>query len=117
MTSAVYHPGETCTELSIAQYYYWRNLRKTMNKDCSKYKGCQFLKRNKKKYGKSPPKEAESKPWDLMCVYLIGQYQFTLKGGGKKYQMITTNRKSAYLLTVNTIDPATGVILLRPAKV
>ena len=27
--NALYHPGETCTELSIAQCFYWRNLRKT----------------------------------------------------------------------------------------
>ena len=46
---------------------------------------CLFLKRNKKHYGKLSAKEVESKPWDVLCVNLIGQYQFTPKGGGKRY--------------------------------
>ena len=37
---------------------------------CSKCKACQFLKRNKKQYGKLPPKETESKPWNVLCVDL-----------------------------------------------
>ena len=27
--NAICHPGETFTELSIAQHFYWKNLRKT----------------------------------------------------------------------------------------
>ena len=56
------HPGETCTELSIAQHFYWKNLRKTVHEVCSKCKACQSLKRSKKQYGKLLPKEAEIKP-------------------------------------------------------
>ena len=26
--NALCHPGETCTELSIAQHFYWKNLHK-----------------------------------------------------------------------------------------
>ena len=40
----------------------------------------------------------------------IGQYQFTPKGGGKKYQMTTKNEKTLYLQAVTMIDPATGWI-------
>ena len=32
--------------------------------------------------------------WDVLCVDLIGQYQFTPKGRGKKYQMTIKNGKT-----------------------
>ena len=80
------HPGETRTELSINQHFYWKNLRKTVHDVCSKCDACQRLKRGKKKYGKLPPKEAEAQPWDTLCVDLIGKYQFTTKDGGAEYK-------------------------------
>ena len=61
--NALCHLGENCTELYIAQYFCWKNLRKTVHEVCSKYKACQFLKINKKQYVKLPPKEAESKTY------------------------------------------------------
>ena len=102
--------GETCTELSIAQHFYWKNLCKTVHEVCSKCKACQFLKRNIKQYRKLPLKEAESKSWDVICIDLIGQYYFMPKGGGKKYQMTTKNGKTVYLQAVTMIDPATSWI-------
>ena len=84
--------------------YYWKNLPKTIQDVCSKCKSCQFLK---KQYGKLPPNEAESKPWDVFCVGLMCQYQFTPNGEGKKYQMATKNGKSVYLQTITMIDPET----------
>ena len=57
-------------------------------------KGLSVSKKNKKQYRKLPHKEAESKPWDELCVDLIGQYQFTPKGRGK---MTTKYRKIFYL--------------------
>ena len=45
------HQRETRTELSIFQYFYWKNLRKIARKIGPKCKTCQFLKRNKKQYG------------------------------------------------------------------
>ena len=104
--NALCHPGETCTELSIAQHFHWKNLSKPIHEVCSKCKACQFLKRNKKQYGKLLLKEAKNKVWDVLCVYLIGQYQFTPKGGGKKYQMTTKNGKTVYLQAVTVIDQA-----------
>ena len=83
------HPRVTPTELSLA---------------------CQFLKRNKKQYGKLPSKEAQTNPWDILCVDLIEQYQFTPKGRGKKYQMTTKNKKTVYLQAVTMTDLATGWI-------
>ena len=91
--------------LSIAQHFL-KNLRKTVDEVCSKCKAYQFGKRNKKQYRKLPPKEAESKTWDVLCVDLIGQYQFMPKGEGKKYRMTIINGKAVNLQSVTMIDPA-----------
>ena len=113
--NALCHLGETCTELSIAQHIYWKILRKTVHDICSKDRAYQFLKGNKKQYRKIPPMEAETKPWDVICVDLIGQYQFTPKGKGKKYQTTTKNGKNVHLQTVTMIDPASGWIEIHAA--
>ena len=77
------HLGETQTELTIAQYFYWKNLRKTVEDVCSTCDVCQRLKRNKKNYGKLPPKQAEATSWQTLCVDLIGRYKLNPKGGDK----------------------------------
>ena len=41
---------------------------------------CQKSKRNVKKYGHLPPKEAENEPWDKMCIDLIGPYKIRRQG-------------------------------------
>ena len=82
------HPGETRTELSISQHFYWNNLRKTVHEICIKYKTCLFLKRNKKQYRKLPFKETETIPQDTLCVDLIGKYQLTPKRGGNLFQIV-----------------------------
>ena len=110
---ALCHPGETRTELTIAQHFYWKNLRKTVHQVCSKCDACQFLKRNKKQYGKLPPKKAEANPWDVLCVDLIGKYQFSPKSGGKEYKLKTKKGHSVYLQAVTMIDPATGWVEIR----
>ena len=87
--NALCHPRDTCTELgSISQHFYWKNLLKIENEICTKCKTCQFLERNKKQYRELPPKEAETIPWDPLCVDLISKYQFTPKAGGKKFQIL-----------------------------
>ena len=119
--NALYHPRETCTELSISHHFYWKNLLKTVHEICTKCKTCQFLKRNKKQCRKLPPKAAEIIPWDTLCVDLIGKHQFTLKGGGRKFQIVpkgderkykitTKSGRSVYLQAVTMIDLATGWI-------
>ena len=64
---------EKCTELSISQHFYWKNSCETVHGVCNKCKACQcqFWKQNKKQYGKLPPKEEETKPWDTLCVNLM----------------------------------------------
>ena len=68
------HPGRTRTEATIAQHFYWKNMRKDVEEVVSKCPICQINKRNKKKYGHLPEKEAEAVPWEKLCVDLIGPY-------------------------------------------
>ena len=75
-------------ELSISQHFYWKKLHKTAHEICTKCKTCQFLKRNEKQYRKLPSKEMETISWDTLCVDLMGKYQFTTKGEGKKFQIV-----------------------------
>ena len=46
----------------------------------------------------------------MLCVDVIGQYQFMPKGGVKKYQMATKNRNYIYLQVDTMICPAMGQI-------
>ena len=107
------HPGETRTELSIAQHFYWKGLRNTVHDVCTKCDACQFLKRGKKKYGKLPPKQAEAQPWETLCVDLIGEYKFTTAEKQSRYRMTTTEGRTVHLRAVTMIDPATGWIEIR----
>ena len=75
------HPGETRTELTIGQHLYWKGLQKSVYNICSKCHTCQFLKRNIRNYGKLPAKQAETKPWDTLCIDLIGKYRMTPNKG------------------------------------
>ena len=61
---------------------------------------------NKKQYGKLPPKEAESKPWNVSnrTIPIHAERQ------KKKYQMTTKNGMTVYLQGFTMIDPATGWI-------
>ena len=91
------HPGTTRTEATIRQHFYWNNLREDVIDICSKCPTCQLNKRQKKKYGHLPEKDAEAIPWDILCVDLIGPY--TIK---------QVNKKSLTLWCLTMIDPATG---------
>jgi hypothetical protein len=55
-----------------------------------------LTKKERKKYGLLPPKTAESDPWVMVCVDLVGP--FTIK----------TPLKTHSLLALTMIDPATG---------
>jgi hypothetical protein len=97
------HPGETRTEQTIRQQFYWKNLRDDVHTVCSKCHNCQKNKRSTKKYGHLPVKEAQSDPWDVLCVDLVGPY--TIKRKRKK------NLKPLWCVTM--IDPATGWFEMR----
>ena len=91
------HAGETRTEQTIRQQFWWPDLRANVHDCCTKCDTCQRTKRTSKKYGHLPIKEAEADPWEKLCVDLIGPY--TIKRRGKR---------NLTLWCVTMIDPATG---------
>ena len=72
------HPGHTRLEETIAVSMYWRSLRTDVRRHVKKCDSCQRGKKRKVLYRHLPPKTAEVKPWNSVCVDLIGPY--TLKG-------------------------------------
>ena len=91
------HPGINRTEETIAQHLFWPKMRSQITGYVQTCPTCQRNKRKVKKYGWLPPKEAESTPWDKMCIDLIGPYKIKRKG-----------RKQLICRCVTMIDPATG---------
>ena len=82
---------------TISQHLTWQGLRNTVHDVCSKCDICQHTKHTKKKYGHLPPKVAETTPWDVLCIDLIGPYRIPRKG---------TEPLMLWALTM--IDPSTG---------
>jgi len=91
------HPGINRTEESIGQHLFWPKMRDQITKYVQACPTCQKNKRQVKKYGWLPPKEAEAIPWDKMCIDLIGPYKIRRKG-----------KKDLICKCVTMIDPATG---------
>ena len=50
-----------------------------ITRDVSTCGVCQKQKKQHKKYGLLPEKEAEYKPWERLCIDLIGPYKFEQK--------------------------------------
>ena len=55
----------------------WPGLTQDVERLCSTCPVCQLTKKERKKYGLLPPKKAESDPWVMVCVDLVGP--FTIK--------------------------------------
>ena len=91
------HPGINRTEETIAQHLWWPDMRGQIRQFCNKCKICQKNKRDQRKFGLLPPKEAEAVPWDKRCIDLIGPYKIRRK---RKEDLICK--------CVTMIDPATG---------
>ena len=66
------HPGESRTEATIRQTCTWPNLRSHVQTFCKTCHTCQLFKKQRKRYGHLPPKEAEELPWSRVNVDLIG---------------------------------------------
>jgi len=94
------HPGINRTEETISQHFYWKNMRDQITRDVTTCAICQKQKKQRKKYGLLPEKEAEFKPWERLCVDLIGPYKIKSKKRG--------GRPLPELKCVTMIDPATG---------
>ena len=50
----------------------WPGLTQDVECLCSTCQVCQLTKKERKKYGLLPPKIAESDPWVMVCVDLVG---------------------------------------------
>ena len=91
------HPGINRTEESIGQHLWWPKMRDHITNYVKICPLCQKNKRKQKKYGLLPAKEAETIPWDKLCVDLIGPYRIRRSG-----------KKDLICRCVTMIDPATG---------
>ena len=91
------HPGHNRTEETVSQHLWWPNLRTQTRQLVKNCLTCQRNKRKHKTYGHLPAKQAEVKPWDVMCIDLIGPYTIRRKG-----------QPNLKCKAVTMIDPATG---------
>ena len=107
------HPGETRTEQTLRQHFYWKNLRDHVHKHCSTCRTCQLNKRKTKKYGHLPPKVAEGNPWEVLCVDLIGPYTIQRPSKSRKKK---DDKDALSLWCLTMIDPATGWIEIKEIK-
>ena len=90
------HPGETRTDNTLYQIFDWKGFFTTVHNLCKKCPTWQWEKTTNHKYGKLPPKQAETNPWDTLCVDFIGPYTIPRKGN-----------KPLKLWCLTMIDPAT----------
>ena len=65
------HPGETRLELTLKRIMYWPGMTVQIRRYVKTCERCQKGKRRKRKYGKLPPKIAETVPWNTVSVDLI----------------------------------------------
>ena len=82
----------------------------TTGKTYDKNHTCQFLKRGKINYSKLLPKQAETQPWDTLCINLMGKYRMTPNKIDRKYGLKGRKYKEVNLQAITMIDPATGWI-------
>ena len=68
------YPGGGCTEKTISQHFYWKGLQDDVHKHICTCSTSQITKPFSKKYRLFPAKRAEAKPWENLCVDLIGSY-------------------------------------------
>jgi hypothetical protein len=75
------HPRTKCLEGTLHISIYWTGLRTTVLSHFKKCHSCQVNKCSQYKQGKLMTKLAITKPWEALCVDLIGPY--TLKAKDK----------------------------------
>ena len=72
------HLGPTRLEETLRHTFVWPGICDMDRRHVKYCQSCRFNKRRKLQYGKLPPKNVIRKPWEDLCVDLIGPY--TLKG-------------------------------------
>ena len=101
------HPGETRTELTMAQHFCWKGMRNTVTNVCKKCASCQLHKPDQRRLGHLPAKTVEETPWDTLCIDLVGPYTVgQVKKGRGKTKDDSSNVTTLWAMTM--IDPATG---------
>jgi Integrase zinc binding domain len=95
------HPGQTHTELTMAQHYTWVGMRNTVRQVCERCGSCQLHKAKKQHFGHLPPKKAEEGPWETLCIDLIGPYLIRGLNQQQRDPDLT-------LHCLTMIDPVTG---------
>ena len=99
------HPGINRTNETIGQHLWWPKMRMQITTSVRSCAVCQRNKKQRKKYGHLSEKTAETIPWDVLAVDLIGPY--TLKRKGKP---------NLTCKCVTMIDPATGWFEIKEFK-
>jgi transposase InsO family protein len=91
------HPGTTRLEATLRSTLTWPNLRRDVERHTKTCRECQLCKKQRKKYGKLPTKQAEpSIPWNRINIDMVGP--LTVKTPKRKHK----------LRVLTMIDPATG---------
>ena len=84
-------------EATIRHVFDFAGLREKVETYCKTCHVCQLSKKQRKKYGHLPPKEAEEAiPWKRVNVDVVGPYK------------VKVANKELSLLAMTMIDPATG---------
>lgn len=83
------HPGETRLEKTLRSTMTWPGLTSHAKRHCKTCVMCQKAKKQRRKYGKLPPKIAEAQPWVEVCVDCIGPYTIGKTGKAPKLQCLT----------------------------
>ena len=91
------HPGKTRMLNTINSTLFWPKMTADIENYVRTCHKCQMSKKNRKKYGKLPPKQAETIPWRRVNVDYIGPYTVN-----------TPNKKSYSFRAMTMIDPATN---------
>ena len=84
------HPGQNRTEKTIRNTMTWPGFTQDVECLCSTCEVCQLTKEERKRYGLLPPKIAESDPWLMLCVDLVGP--FTIKTPSKTHSLLDRHR-------------------------
>ena len=98
------HPGMNRMEATIRHVFDWRGLRETVEQYCRTCHICQLTKKQRKKYGHLPTKEAEVTPWKRVNVDVVGPYS------------VSTPKQKRQLLAMTMIDPVTGWFEIAPLE-
>ena len=97
------HPGQNRTYQTMRTHFYWPKMKEEVEAMVASCKICWTWKRGGKEYGKLPTKEPAAKPWNMVCVDLIGPYP--IKGD---------NLEQGKFWALTMIDPVLGWFKMVP---